>query len=222
MKFHIVTLFPEAFSYLDSSILKRAQEKKKISVRFYNPRDFIGTGTRNKRKTVDDRPYGGGPGMVMKAEPILKAAEAALKKIKNKKRMKIVFFSPSGKIFTNDKADRILSQYDDIIFLSGHYEGIDERIVKILKAEKLSVGPYVLTGGELPAMIMIDAITRRTPGVLGRGESIEEQRAASSEVYTRPETLYYKGKKYKAPAVLLSGNHKKIEEWRRKKRFKRF
>jgi len=173
---------------------------------------------------VDDRPYGGGPGMVLRAEPILKAVEAALKKarIKNSelriknKESEIINFSPSGKLFTNAEAEK-LKKKKDIVLICGRYEGIDARASKILKAKEYSVGPYVLTGGELPAMILIDSISRRIEGVLNKNESLEENRVSSSEVYTRPEAFEYKGKKYKVPAVLLSGHAKNIEEWKTKR-----
>lgn len=208
MKFHIITLFPEAFkSYLSSSILSRAIADKKISVNFYNPRDF----TKDKHRRIDRKPYGGGPGMVIEADSVLKAISKA---VGRKKKVKILFLSPAGVQFDSAYARGLSKTYSDIVIISGHYEGIDARVGKITKAELISIGPYVLTGGELPAMVIIDSISRYHPGVLGNTESIEEKRTASPEVYTRPETLVYKGKKYKVPKVLLSGDHKKIEKWR--------
>jgi len=212
LTFHIVTLFPDAFSYLSESILGRAQKQKKIKIKFYNPRDFIKK-KDGAYKAVDDRPYGGGPGMVMKAEPILKAVARAV----GKKKAKIIFFSAGGKQFIGKDAVVLSKQYKDIVLIAGHYEGVDERVARILKAHKFSVGPYVLTGGELPAMVAIDAISRHVKGVLGTHESLEESRVASSEVYTRPEVLEYKKKNYRVPKVLLSGDHKKIESWRQKR-----
>lgn len=208
MHFHVVTLFPESFSsYLATSILSRALEKKKIKVSYYNPRDF----TVDKHKRVDHRPYGGGPGMVLEAEAVLKA----IAKAKGRKRkVKIIFLSPSGDVFTNAYAENLIKRYKDVIFVCGHYEGVDARVKKVFSMDDISVGPYVLTGGELGALIVIDATTRRIPGVIGTYESLEEERIASSEVYTRPEVLLYKGKKYAVPKVLLSGHHKNIEEWR--------
>lgn len=225
MRFHIITLFPETMqAYLNDSILGRAQEKKIISVKYYNPRDFTKDkwarlrGRRGQAR-VDRRPYGGGPGMVLEPEPFLKAADKArgrteAEREKRKKRTKIFFLAPEGKQFTNTYARTLAKKYDDIIFLSGRYEGIDARVPKILKAEALTVGPYVLTGGELPSMIVIDAVSRQIEGVLGKFESVEEERVASPDVYTRPEVLEWKKKKHRVPKVLLGGNHKKIEEWK--------
>jgi tRNA (guanine37-N1)-methyltransferase len=209
MVFCLVTLFPEAIkSYFDSSILKRAQEKKLLKIKFYNPRDFA----KDKHKKVDDKPFGGGPGMVMKADVLAQAIKKAMTP-----RSKIVLFSPTGKQFTQEMARKWAKNYKNIILISGHYEGVDERVAKIFKAEKISIGPYVLTGGELAAGVVVDAITRHIPGVLGKAESLEEKRGALGvPAYTRPETFEHKGKKYRVPKVLLSGNHKKIAEWRNK------
>ena len=213
MKFNVITIFPEMFdSYLNESILARAIKQKKIGVKFLNPRSF----TKDKHKKVDERPYAGGPGMVMTAEPILRAVKSIKLKAKDHK-LKAIIFSPNGKLFTNQDAAKLAKSGHDLILIAGRYEGIDARVKKILKAEEYSIGPYVLTGGELPAMIMIDAITRQLPGVLGKDESVEERRVSSSEIYTRPEVLEWEGKKYKVPPVLLSGNHKKIDEWKKGK-----
>jgi len=211
MRFHIITIFPNIFdSYINESILGRALKDKKISIKFYNPMSFC-----KPKERVDGRPYGGGPGMVLRPEFFLKAFSKI--KIKNKKKTKIILFSTSGKKFVTAYAKKLVKQkYTDIIMISGRYEGIDARVQKILKAEEISIGDYVLTGGELPAMILIDSISRQIPGVLGKYESLEEERVSTSEVYTRPEVLKYKNKNYKVPKVLLSGNHKKIEEWRKK------
>jgi len=212
MRFHIITIFPEMFdSYLKESIIGRAIKDKKIKILFYNPMDFC-----EPKRRVDNRPYGGGPGMVLRPEFFLKAFSKI--KIKNKNKTKIILFSPSGKKFDTAYAKKLVKQkYTDIILISGRYEGIDARVQKILKAEKISIGDYVLTGGELPAMVLIDSISRQIPGILGKYESLEEERVSSSEVYTRPEVLKYKNKNYKVPKVLLSGNHKKIEEWKKGK-----
>jgi tRNA (guanine37-N1)-methyltransferase len=228
MNFHIITIFPEMFSsYLNESIIGRAINKRQISVRFYNPRDFI-KAPKNNYKPVDDKPYGGGPGMVMRAEPILKAFEKVISKIKNKKsKILTINFIPSAEKFSTSIAKSISKKYTDVVLICGRYEGIDARVDKILKTKKFSIGDYVLTGGELPAMILIDCISRQVPGVLGKHESLEEERISSSEVYTRPEVLEHpfvsaQGKKkngkimkYRVPKVLLSGNHKLIEEWKR-------
>ncbi len=225
MHFHIITLFPEAFdSYLKESIIGRAIKEKRIKVTFVNPRMFV-TGKKYKRvwpdgnvsRVVDDRPFGGGPGMIIRAEPVLKAVESVAKKIAKKsgRNVKIINFSPSGKKFTTEYAKSAVKKYTDVIMLCGRYEGIDARAAKILKAEELSIGDYVLTGGELPAMVLVDCMARQIPGTLGKFDSLEEERVSSSEFYTRPEILEWKGKKYKVPPVLLSGDHKKIEEWKR-------
>jgi tRNA (guanine37-N1)-methyltransferase len=222
MHFHVVTLFPEVCkAYTDASILGRAQQAKgngkgkaqKLKVSYYNPRDF----TKDKHRKVDDRPYGGGPGMVMYAEPILKAALKAAKKAKAGKRPKILIMSPRGKLFDQLYAKKLAKSYNDVVLIAGHYEGIDARVKKILKAEEVSVGPYMLTGGELPALSIIDAVARNIPGVLGKGESLEDTRAASGEMYTRPEIIVHKGKKYRIPQILLTGHHKNIEAWRGKR-----
>jgi len=238
MRFHVITIFPEMFdSYLGESIIGRAIKDKKITIKFYNPLDFC-----EPKKRVDARPYGGGPGMVLRPELFLKAVEKAFsatqkfssgsrvakgstrlfRKIPSSSKIKIILFSPSGKKFDTTYAKKSAQKYTDIILISGRYEGIDARVFKILKglprpnggAEEISVGDYVLTGGELPAMVLIDSISRQIPGVLGKYESLEEERVSSSEVYTRPEVLKYKGKNYKVPKVLLSGNHKDIEAWK--------
>jgi tRNA (guanine37-N1)-methyltransferase len=208
MVFHFITIFPEALrSYFDTSILKRAQKNNLLKIKFYNPRDFA----KNKHKKVDDKPFGGGPGMVMKIEPIIKTIRTI-----RTPRTKIIMLSPAGKQFTQKMAQDWAKKYKNIILISGRYEGIDERVKKILKAQEISVGPYILTGGELAGGIIIDAVSRHIPGVLGKKESLEEERGIGIPVYTRPEVFEYRGKKYRAPKVLLSGNHKKIEEWRKK------
>lgn len=220
--FHIISLFPQSLdSYLSESILKRAQEDKKITFKFYNPRDFLPKLKKGQKKLsyadrrVDDKPYGGGPGMVIEALPVIQAIAKAKGK---KKKVKIIFFSPGGKQLTNEYAADVVDTYFDIIFVCGRYEGIDARIKKVFKMEDISVGPFVLTGGELPAMIAIDVMARQIKGVLGNFNSREESRAASDDVYTRPPVLVYKKKKYRVPEVLLSGNHKLIEEWRAQNR----
>ncbi len=257
MTFHIVTLFPQSFdSYLNESILKRAQEDGVIKVAYYNPRDFALDSQESKGKKikpenmtyaerrVDDKPYGGGPGMVIEALPVIRAIENAIEKAlesaqkpsaksaktaklkgsvkskgstkpeKSAKSVKIIFFSPSGVQFDTEYAKKSAAKYTDIIFICGRYEGIDARVKKAFKTEEVSVGPFVLTGGELPAMVCIDTIARQVPGVLGDINSLEEKRVAARDVYTRPEVIEYKGKKYRVPKVLLSGDHAKIEAWK--------
>jgi tRNA (guanine37-N1)-methyltransferase len=171
------------------------------------------------RVRVDGKPYGGGPGMVMWVDPIVRAVTSIQKKLARRKntKVKVVIFSPGGKQFTNILAKQAASKYTDIIFICGRYEGIDERVKKIFKAELWSVGPYVLTGGELPAMLCVDAISRHIEGVLHASDSIEESRISSHEVYARPEVYEHNGKSYKVPKVLLSGNHKEIDAWREKR-----
>jgi len=209
MHFHVITLFPEALeSYISTSIIGRAIKDKKIKISFYNPRDY----TRLTWGRVDQKPYGGGPGMVLEPESVLKAVEKAKGK---KKNVEIIFFDTGGAVFSNATARASVKKYTDIILICGRYEGIDARVQKILKAKKVSIGNYTLTGGELPALVVIDAVSRQIPGVLGTFESIEEERTASPEVYTRPEVLKWKGKNYKVPKVLLSGNHAEIEKWKK-------
>ncbi len=210
MRFHVITLFPETIeAYVNASILGRAQKEKILSVKNYQLRDTAG----NKWGKVDERPYGGGPGMVLVAEPIIKAAEKILKK---KPKSKVIITAASGKPLTNAYAKK-LSKLGDVIIVCGRYEGIDARVKKILHAEEISIGPYILTGGEVPALAIIDATARQIPGVLGKFESLEESRTASPEIYTRPEILKHKGKNYRVPKVLLSGNHSQMEEWKKRR-----
>lgn len=223
MRFYVITLFPDMFdSYLKESILGRAIKEKKISVSFINPRKFV-TGKYKKvwpdgnvSLQVDDRPYAGGPGMVMMAEPIIKAVESITKKLSNKKNVKVLIinFIPSADKFTTTEAKNISKKYTDVILICGRYEGIDARVDKILRTKKYSIGDYILTGGEIPAMVLIDSISRQVEGVLGNFNSREEERVSTSEIYTRPEVLEHKGKKYRVPKVLLGGNHKEIEAWK--------
>jgi len=224
MRFDIITIFPKIFdSYLNESILKRALTKKLIDIKIHNLRDF----TSNKHNKVDDRPFGGGPGMVIKIEPLIKAISSILKnKSGRSNKIKVILFSATGKQFNNEMAARLAKKFKNLILVCGRYEGVDERFKKIvkdmgLKIEEISTGPYVLTGGELPAMILIDAVSRQIKDVLGKHESLEEKRLGIGvPVYTRPETFIFRKKKYSTPKVLLSGNHQKIEEWRRKHQHK--
>lgn len=217
MKFHLITLFEEACdAYVHSSIVGRALKEKKIFVTYQSPRTFVD----NKWGKVDERPYGGGPGMVMTALPVVKAVEKSLKtRVKTPRKQVIIWFSPSAKQFTNKEAD-MLAKYDDVVLVCGRYEGIDERAKKMLKTiatvKEFAVGEAIYTGGEVPALAIVDAVTRRLPGVLGKDASVEERRIASSAVYTRPETISYKEKNYKVPKVLQTGHHARIDAWREK------
>jgi tRNA (guanine37-N1)-methyltransferase len=252
MKFFAITLFPLMIdSYTNESILGRAQANKLISVKSFHLREF----TKDKHRRTDGKPFGGGPGMVLWVDPIINTFEKILKEIdKDKKILKknilIVNFVPSANIFTNKKAKDYAKKYNHIIFICGRYEGVDARVNIILKdilankkkelkekkitlntkIENVSIGDFVLTGGEIPALVMIDAISRQIEGVLHDNESIEENRVASSEIYARPE-IYEKKigdkktgqvKKYIVPKVLLSGNHKEIENWRKEKDLKNY
>jgi len=224
MNFHVITLFPEVCkAYTDASVLGRAQRTdkgkgakvrgKKISIEYYDPREFA---TGNHKK-VDDKPYGGGPGMVMAAEPVLKAWNKAVgrkTKALKEKKVKTLIMSPRGKVFDQKMAKDLAKKYDHVVLISGRYEGIDHRVNKALNAQEVSVGGYVLTGGELPALSIIDAVSREIPGVLGTFESLEDKRVTNGESYTRPEEIVFKNKKYKVPQVLLDGNHAEIEKWR--------
>ena len=224
MQFDIITIFPKIFSsYLNESIIKRAQKNKKIKINIINLRDF----TNDKHNTVDEKPYGGGPGMVFKIEPLAKAISKLSPDL-------VILFSASGKQFDSKMANDFAKKYNHIVMIAGHYEGVDERIKSVIKDsgfrfQEVSMGPYVLTGGELPAMIVVDAVSRHIPGVLGKTESLEEKRyGVGVPMYTRPEIFEYgnpafaKGyggrRKYSVPKVLLSGDHKKIAEWRKNHR----
>ena len=214
LRFHIITLFPEACdAYLSASILGRARESKKIKVDYQTPRDFV----TNKWGKVDERPYGGGPGMVMTALPVVKAVKKSLARRKGKNA--VIWFEPGAKAFDNKEADK-LATFDDVVLVCGRYEGIDARAKAIIKTmgklHTYSLGEAVYTGGEVPAMAIVDAVTRRLPGVLGKDESVEERRIASHDTYTRPETIEWDGKKYRVPKVLQTGDHKKIDAFRGK------
>jgi len=272
MKFDIITIFPQIFdSYFNESILSRAQKENLIQINVHNLRDY----TTDKHQTVDDTPYGGGAGMVLKIEPIFNCVEAVKKNFqfptlptgrqvsnfqsisndkisneeKNKKREKdnamsrIILFSAKGKKYTQADAQR-LAQYDNLIMICGRYEGVDERVAQNIVDEEFSIGEYVLTGGEIPAMIVVDSVSRLLPGVLGNSESlVEESFSIGSELivdgsqtqknnevnnncklkiencklsreyphYTKPEEF----NSWKVPSVLLSGNHKEIEKWKK-------
>ena len=216
--FHIITLFPESVEgYLASSILGRAREKKLIKISYYDPKKFA----VGKHKRVDQRPYGGGPGMVLEPQAMLRAAEKALKKAQGKARTAkadVIFFATDGVQFDEATAKALAkaprSGTKHILLVSGRYEGVDARVPKILKAQHVTMGPYVLTGGELPAATLVDAVSRFVPGVLGKIESLERNRVSSPEVYTRPDVLVWKKKKYRVPEVLKSGHHAAIDKWK--------
>ncbi len=205
---HVITIFPEAFeSYLKTSILGKAQKKKLLKIKLINLRDFA----VGKHKAVDDSPYGGGPGMVLKFEPILKAVQS-VKTFKAKP--KVILFSARGKKLNNQTARR-LSKNKNLILICGRYEGVDERVAKFIANEEISVGDYILSGGELPALVLIEVMSRHIAGVLGKKESLEEIKG-SYPVFTRPEVVALKsGRKLSVPKSLLSGDHKKINDWRR-------
>ena len=219
MRFEVVTLFPEMFDAItECGVSGRAVKSGLVQLNCINPRDF----TVDKHRTVDDRPYGGGPGMVMIPGPLISAiahAKAACA-ADGSKPAKVVYLSPQGRHFTQEAARRF-SEEDAIVFVAGRYEGIDERIIDAVIDEEWSVGDYVLSGGELPAMIMIDAISRLLPGVLGHQDSAEEDSFTDGLLdcphYTRPESYTAEGyDRSDVPSVLLSGNHKAIKEWRLK------
>ena len=209
MKIDILTLFPEMFmGPFDESIVKRAQEKKLVEINIHNLRNWA----TDKHKSVDDKPYGGGAGMVLRVDIV----DSALLKIK-KQNSKVILLSPQGSVFGQKKAQEY-SKVAHLILIAGHYEGFDERIRKHLINEEVSIGDYVLTGGELPAMVVVDCVVRLLPGVLGdEGSLVGETHSIAAykkhPVYTRPDI--YKG--WKVPEVLLSGNHSEIEKWKKKK-----
>ncbi len=246
MRFDVITIFPRIFdSYLQESLMKRAQAKKIIDVKIHNLRDF----TNDKHKKVDDKPFGGGPGMVLKIEPIYKAVGSILRisnfqlPISKHKKSRIILFSTRGKKLDAKTAKR-LSKYDRLILICGRYEGVDERVAKYIADEEISIGDYVLSGGELPALVVMESVSRFLSGFLGKLKSLEEIKG-SYPVYTRPEVFTPSpssplpplspsliranrrirkhrvvtsstGGRLAVPKVLLSGDHKKIEEWRKK------
>lgn len=209
MNFHVLTLFPEMImNGLETSILGRAAEKGIVSFEAVNIRDY----TLERHGKVDDYPYGGGAGMVMQAEPIYRAYEALVEKIGKKPR--VIYMTPQGQTFNQSIAED-LAKEEDLVFLCGHYEGVDERVLEMIATDYLSAGDYVLTGGELPAMMMIDCISRLVPGVLNNNVSAEFETFHDNLLeypqYTRPEVFMGK----KVPDILLSGHHANVEKWRR-------
>lgn len=210
MNYHVLTLFPEMIQDgLNTSIIGRAMEKGLISLETTDIRDY----STNKHHKVDDYPYGGGAGMVMQAEPVYGAWNAVSQKIGYRPR--VIYLTPQGSVFNQTIAEDLAKEHD-LVFLCGHYEGIDERVLEEVVTDYLSIGDYVLTGGELPAMVMIDAISRLVPGVLNNDESAQfesfQDNLLEYPQYSRPEE--WNGKK--VPPVLLSGHHANIEKWRRK------
>ena len=233
MKFDIITIFPNFFeSFKNEALIARAQKKKLVAINIHDLRKW----TTDNHKTVDDRPYGGGVGMVLKLEPIYKAVLNLKSKInppaggqKSKLRNRVIVFSPKGKKF-NQQMARKWAKLDQLIMICGRYEGIDERVAKYIADEEVSIGDYVLFGGEVPAMVVMEAVTRLLPGAVGKQQSTEDESfkevhgVAKNQMskfleyphYTRPEEIKINGRVRKVPKVLLSGNHKKVEEWRKK------
>ncbi|MCA9365038.1 MAG: tRNA (guanosine(37)-N1)-methyltransferase TrmD [Candidatus Moranbacteria bacterium] len=217
MQIDLITIFPNIFdSYISESIIKRAREKNIIDVNVHNLRDY----TSDAHKTVDDTPYGGGAGMVLKVEPIHKCVEEIIKKSQHERnRIRVIVTSAKGKIFTQERAQEMTKQYDQLIIICGRYEGIDERVALYVADEEMAVGQYVLTGGELPALIMTDAVTRLLPGVLGNEQSAKDESFSKDldhkeyPQFTKPEQ--YNG--WVVPEQLLSGHHANIAKWRKEK-----
>ena len=217
MKFDIVTIFPNIFDgFINESLLARAQTKGIIKIGIHNLRKW----TSDRHQTVDDKPYGGGVGMVLKVEPIYKAVQAISKSFRLKasvsrpkaSKARVILFSPRGKKFDQKMAQR-LAKYDQLILICGRYEGVDERVVKYVADEVISIGDYVLTGGEVAAMTIIETVSRMIPGFISKQESAHKSDHAQ---YTRPETYKIGNKNLPVPKVLLSGDHKKIADWRKK------
>ncbi len=215
MQIHILTLFPTAFdSFLSHSMMKRAVEKKAVQISVHNLRDY----THDRHKTCDDRPFGGGPGMLMKPEPIFEAYDNLFSK--KKRGLRFIYLTPGGRCF-NQKIAKEFAQEKKLAFLCGHYEGIDQRVIDELVTDEISIGDYVLTQGELPAMVVTDSVVRLLPGVLGSEDSKEFESFTTNLLeypqYTRPAS--YRG--LEVPAVLLSGDHRRIAEWRQKQAYLR-
>lgn len=204
MKFNVLTLFPEMFEPLSKSIIGKAEEKQLIDINLINIRDF----SKNKHKKVDDTPYGGGAGMVMQADVVYDAYKSI-----EDKNAKVIYLSPQGKVLNQKKVEE-LSKEEHLILLCGHYEGIDQRVIDKIVDEEISIGDYVLTGGEIPAMVLIDSVSRYVDGVLSEDSTSEEsfsQGLLEYPQYTRPEVF----EDIKVPEILLSGHHENINKWRR-------
>ena len=216
MKIHFFTLFPGMFdSFLGESIMKRAAEKKILEARVHNLRDY----THDRHRTCDDKPFGGGPGMLMKPEPVFEAYDKVFGKRKTKKSFRFIYLSPQGKRFDQKKAAE-LAKVKELAFLCGHYEGMDQRVIDELVDEEISIGDYVLTQGELPAMVVADSVVRLIKGVVGNEDSKVFESFSHNLLeypqYTRPSV--YRG--LEVPAILLSGDHQKIDQWRRREAIK--
>ncbi|MFO7889613.1 MAG: tRNA (guanosine(37)-N1)-methyltransferase TrmD [bacterium] len=216
MRIDVVTAFPEMIqSIFNESMLLKAQEKGIVVLKVWDLRIF----TNDKRKSIDDYPYGGGAGMILKPEPLFRAVDKISEEVAADQE-EVILMSPQGRLFNQREAE-VLSKKENLIFLCGHYRGVDERVVENLATQEISIGDYVLTGGELPAAVVIDSVVRLIPGVLGDFDSAEGDSLTRGELdyphYTRPPD--YRG--MKVPDVLLSGHHKKVEEWRKKQAKKR-
>lgn len=214
MRFEVITIFPQFFqSFTKEALIARALKKKIIKITSHNLRQWTG----DAHQSVDDRPYGGGVGMVMMAQPIQKAIQSVRARATRAKKSRVILFSAKGKKFTQRKA-REWSKLNQLIFICGRYEGIDERVADFLADEEISIGDYVLFGGETPAMVVMEAVTRLLPGAVGKAESIKNESFSKDLLehpqYTRPEAIKIGSKLRKVPKVLLSGNHSEIARWR--------
>lgn len=218
LQFDILTIFPEIFEpYIKASLIGKAQKKGLIKINVHNLRKW----TNDPRKTVDEKPYGGGLGMVFKIEPIYKAIQDIKKKRIEKNKRRIILFTPRGKVYNQRRASSF-NNLQQIILICGRYEGVDERVAKKIADLQLSIGEYDLMGGEIPAMVVLESVSRLIPGVLGKEEFLKERKRRKSFIeypqYTRPEIFEpLKGVKWRVPKILLSGNHQKIAEWRKKR-----
>ena len=213
MTISVLTLFPEAFTVFERSIIKRAQVKNLAKINILNLRDW----SNDAYGSVDDRPYGGGAGMILRVDIIHKAVEDIIKKFHDSRSgVKIIVTDAGGEIYTQKNAQRF-SSFEDMIIICGHYEGIDHRVHEYMADEIVSIGEYVLSGGEIPAMVVVDSVIRLIPGVLGNSESLSEESHNTKKneypQYTRPEEY----NNWKVPQILLSGDHKKISDWRKSK-----
>ncbi len=217
LKIDILTLFPGMFTgVLDESIIKRARKKKLVGIGIHNLRSW----SKDRHKKADDKPYGGGPGMILSCQPIVDAVKDLVRSKSKPRGTRVILLSPQGNRF-NQKMANSLSKQKHLVLICGHYEGVDERVKKAIRADEISIGDYVLTGGEIAAMVIVDAVTRMVPGVLGNKDSTKFESFQNGMLeypqYTRPRL--YRG--LEVPAVLLTGDHKKIEEWRNKQSLKR-